>query len=205
MGGGGLEYGVCLEKQINMLGEKTRKGSGGAFDKGHPTSQPTVHVSSSLAVTFTSKDNRHCVKPIAASLVSSPLGYLPTPSVTTTPRHSLLNTHPLTTTVAAVEGRRALPILTENSFELQDYPDNAADRRDTQRPESKRERKRREKLEQILEEAEMKFSHSLQFNSVPDWSSHYIAYSNLKKAYVYRRLRRRRYSTKLPTYNHVIL
>ena len=27
----------------------------------------------------------------------------------------------------------------------------------------------------------MKFSHSLQFNSVPDWSSHYIAYSNLKK------------------------
>jgi SPX domain protein involved in polyphosphate accumulation len=30
----------------------------------------------------------------------------------------------------------------------------------------------------------MKFSHSLQFNSVPDWSSHYIAYSNLKKLYV---------------------
>jgi hypothetical protein len=27
----------------------------------------------------------------------------------------------------------------------------------------------------------MKFSHSLQFNSVPDWSSHYLAYSNLKK------------------------
>lgn len=27
----------------------------------------------------------------------------------------------------------------------------------------------------------MKFSHSLQFNSVPDWSSHYISYSNLKK------------------------
>ncbi|KAL9020901.1 MAG: hypothetical protein Q9185_001864 [Variospora sp. 1 TL-2023] len=28
---------------------------------------------------------------------------------------------------------------------------------------------------------EMKFSHSIQFNSVPDWSSHYINYSNLKK------------------------
>ncbi|KAL9035891.1 MAG: hypothetical protein Q9180_004609 [Flavoplaca navasiana] len=28
---------------------------------------------------------------------------------------------------------------------------------------------------------EMKFSHSIQFNAVPDWSSHYIAYSNLKK------------------------
>lgn len=30
--------------------------------------------------------------------------------------------------------------------------------------------------------AEMKFSHSLQFNSVPDWADKYIAYSNLKKA-----------------------
>ena len=27
----------------------------------------------------------------------------------------------------------------------------------------------------------MKFSHSIQFNAVPDWSDHYIAYSNLKK------------------------
>lgn len=30
----------------------------------------------------------------------------------------------------------------------------------------------------------MKFSHSLQFNAVPDWSNKYIAYSNLKKLYV---------------------
>ena len=30
----------------------------------------------------------------------------------------------------------------------------------------------------------MKFSHSIQFNAVPDWSTHYIAYSNLKKLYV---------------------
>jgi hypothetical protein len=29
----------------------------------------------------------------------------------------------------------------------------------------------------------MKFSHSIQFNAVPDWASHYIAYSNLKKMY----------------------
>jgi phosphate transporter len=28
----------------------------------------------------------------------------------------------------------------------------------------------------------MKFSHSIQFNAVPEWSSHYISYSNLKKA-----------------------
>lgn len=27
----------------------------------------------------------------------------------------------------------------------------------------------------------MKFSHSIQFNAVPDWTSHYINYSNLKK------------------------
>ncbi|KAF8420124.1 SPX domain-containing protein [Tirmania nivea] len=27
----------------------------------------------------------------------------------------------------------------------------------------------------------MKFSHSIQFNAVPDWSSHYLAYSSLKK------------------------
>ncbi|OQE11408.1 hypothetical protein PENVUL_c002G05308 [Penicillium vulpinum] len=30
-------------------------------------------------------------------------------------------------------------------------------------------------------EAKMKFSHSVQFNAVPEWSSNYIAYSNLKK------------------------
>ncbi|KAL1601027.1 low-affinity phosphate transporter [Nothophoma quercina] len=48
-------------------------------------------------------------------------------------------------------------------------------------PESKRERKKREKLEQLREAEEMKFSHSLQFNAVPDWSNHYVAYSNLKK------------------------
>jgi len=35
------------------------------------------------------------------------------------------------------------------------------------------------KLDQV--EAGMKFSHSIQFNAVPDWSSHYIAYSGLKK------------------------
>ena len=30
-------------------------------------------------------------------------------------------------------------------------------------------------------EAGMKFSHSVQFNAVPEWASNYIAYSNLKK------------------------
>ncbi|KAF2765520.1 SPX-domain-containing protein, partial [Teratosphaeria nubilosa] len=42
--------------------------------------------------------------------------------------------------------------------------------------------KRREKLCRLLEsDIAMKFSHSIQFNAVPDWSSHYISYSNLKK------------------------
>jgi hypothetical protein len=47
--------------------------------------------------------------------------------------------------------------------------------------EAARRQRRREKLERLIEEDEMKFSHSIQFNAVPDWSSHYIAYSNLKK------------------------
>ncbi|KAF2190848.1 SPX-domain-containing protein [Zopfia rhizophila CBS 207.26] len=71
-------------------------------------------------------------------------------------------------------------ILSGNAFELQELHRHTGGTQDS-RPESKRGRKRREKLEKLLEADEMKFSHSLQFNSVPDWSSHYIAYSNLKK------------------------
>ncbi|KAL9603157.1 MAG: hypothetical protein Q9219_001360 [cf. Caloplaca sp. 3 TL-2023] len=37
------------------------------------------------------------------------------------------------------------------------------------------------KLRKSSQLREMKFSHSIQFNAVPDWSSNYIAYSNLKK------------------------
>ena len=40
--------------------------------------------------------------------------------------------------------------------------------------------RRLEKLLCLLDD-EMKFSHSVQFNAVPEWSSHYISYSNLKK------------------------
>jgi hypothetical protein len=43
--------------------------------------------------------------------------------------------------------------------------------------------RREEKLCRLDEADDMKFSHSIQFNAVPDWSSHYIAYSNLKKLY----------------------
>ena len=44
------------------------------------------------------------------------------------------------------------------------------------------DRKRLEKLERLAEAEDMKFSHSIQFNAVPDWASNYIAYSNLKKS-----------------------
>ncbi len=45
----------------------------------------------------------------------------------------------------------------------------------------RRDQKRERKLQRILGAEEMKFSHSIQFNAVPDWSSSYISYSNLKK------------------------
>lgn len=41
--------------------------------------------------------------------------------------------------------------------------------------------KRLNKLQLLAEREDMKFSHSIQFNAVPDWSSNYISYSNLKK------------------------
>ena len=47
--------------------------------------------------------------------------------------------------------------------------------------EQRRYQKRLLKLEELAEREEMKFSHSIQFNAVPDWSSNYISYSNLKK------------------------
>ena len=41
--------------------------------------------------------------------------------------------------------------------------------------------KSKRKLRELHEREAMKFSHSVQFNAVPDWSSNYISYSNLKK------------------------
>lgn len=66
-------------------------------------------------------------------------------------------------------------------FELADY----AGIQDLQEKTAQRNAKRAEKLRSLDEKDEMKFSHSIQFNAVPDWSSHYIAYSNLKKLYVW--------------------
>ena len=48
-------------------------------------------------------------------------------------------------------------------------------------PENKGKQKAELQLQAPFLNGNMKFSHSIQFNAVPDWSSHYIAYSNLKK------------------------
>ena len=85
---------------------------------------------------------------------------------------------------AALEGSRSKSPVGE-SFELKKLRGPTGEPSKARSVETKRERKRREKLKQLLATDEMKFSHSLQFNSVPDWSSHYIAYSNLKKLLVY--------------------
>lgn len=66
------------------------------------------------------------------------------------------------------------------NYELQDFVDDIQ-RRKPPSHEVKRGEKRDAKLHRLDEADEMKFSHSIQFNAVPDWSSHYIAYSNLKK------------------------
>ncbi len=65
-------------------------------------------------------------------------------------------------------------------YELADYI-GAEDREEKSPRDLQREAKRADKLRQLDDADEMKFSHSIQFNAVPDWSSHYIAYSNLKK------------------------
>lgn len=68
-------------------------------------------------------------------------------------------------------------------FELVEYPPIQA-RHDVADREARLRAKRDEKRRWLEDQDEMKFSHSIQFNAVPDWSSHYIAYSNLKKLYV---------------------
>lgn len=51
----------------------------------------------------------------------------------------------------------------------------------TELREQEKAEKRQAKRDELFSSSDMKFSHSIQFNAVPDWSSHYIAYSNLKK------------------------
>ncbi|KAK5046031.1 hypothetical protein LTR84_008818 [Exophiala bonariae] len=62
------------------------------------------------------------------------------------------------------------------SIELDTFNPDRRKARDRRRHE-----KRLQKLESLDQREAMKFSHSIQFNAVPDWSSNYISYSNLKK------------------------
>ncbi|KAK4061624.1 uncharacterized protein Triagg1_10253 [Trichoderma aggressivum f. europaeum] len=67
-----------------------------------------------------------------------------------------------------------------DTYELADYKE-IAERSIIEDRQHQREDKRALKRQWLETQDEMKFSHSIQFNAVPDWSSHYIAYSNLKK------------------------
>ena len=78
---------------------------------------------------------------------------------------------------------RSRPAFMNSSFiELQRYiwKDEKAEALPSS-PENKGKWKAERKLQAPFLDENMKFSHSIQFNAVPDWSSHYIAYSNLKK------------------------
>lgn len=68
-------------------------------------------------------------------------------------------------------------------YELTDYK-RIQEGRDLESRAAKRAERRADKVQRLDEADNMKFSHSIQFNAVPDWSSHYIAYSNLKKLFV---------------------
>ncbi|KAL7948203.1 hypothetical protein V8C42DRAFT_342262 [Trichoderma barbatum] len=72
------------------------------------------------------------------------------------------------------------PSISPDTYELSDYKE-IAKRSNIQDRQRQREEKRAVKRQWLETQDEMKFSHSIQFNAVPDWSSHYIAYSNLKK------------------------
>lgn len=69
-------------------------------------------------------------------------------------------------------------------YELGNYAEVCA-RKDKRDREARQHEKRRDKTRHLDEWDEMKFSHSIQFNAVPDWSSQYLAYSNLKKLCAY--------------------
>lgn len=94
------------------------------------------------------------------------------------------DTGPATSNHPSERGGNAAPVSfpppDHLSYELDDYRIIQA-RKDADEAERRRQEKKQDKRAWLEEQDEMKFSHSIQFNAVPDWSSHYIAYSNLKK------------------------
>ncbi|KAK7949380.1 SPX domain-containing protein [Apiospora aurea] len=96
-------------------------------------------------------------------------------------------THKRTSTVSSSSSSPPLATDTDadadadDSYELDTIVVLSQQEKDREAREARRKAKRDEKRRWLDERDEMKFSHSIQFNAVPDWSSHYIAYSNLKK------------------------
>lgn len=90
-----------------------------------------------------------------------------------------INTTTTTTSSPSTSSPQPPPPTTDSgSYELDRLdPTSQHDKEREARTQAKRDQKRR----WLDDLDEMKFSHSIQFNAVPDWSSHYIAYSNLKK------------------------
>lgn len=72
--------------------------------------------------------------------------------------------------------------LRENEYELQPLSSAHPGKSTPSRRTALRIQKRLDKVLRLAEAEEMKFSHSIQFNAVPDWASNYISYSNLKKS-----------------------
>lgn len=96
--------------------------------------------------------------------------------------HPSPNLRPAGRRISSAASRDVIAEVDESAIELENLVDPV---RAGSQPENQRERrraqKRERKLYQLREREEMKFSHSIQFNAVPDWSNHYISYSNLKK------------------------
>jgi hypothetical protein len=101
---------------------------------------------------------------------------------------TLFGNHPTLSAPADLEGVLNLPPPLVEEIELGNLTNQpnrslrpSQGEAETATKEAARAKRRREKFERLLDEEAMKFSHSIQFNAVPDWSSNYIAYSNLKK------------------------
>lgn len=99
--------------------------------------------------------------------------------------HPSPNLRPTGRRIFSAASRDVLAEIDESAIELENLADPV---QEGSQPKTQRERrraqKRERKLRHLREREEMKFSHSIQFNAVPDWSNHYISYSNLKKLYV---------------------
>ncbi|KAL8950197.1 MAG: hypothetical protein Q9222_003760 [Ikaeria aurantiellina] len=90
---------------------------------------------------------------------------------------------PRTASAELLHGPHAASEPHDNSIELEPLPQLDGQSRKAERDaaNSSLHKGSGHPLQLPAKAGEMKFSHSIQFNAVPDWSSHYIAYSNLKK------------------------